>query len=59
MAELRLDPVAFDACITSGRHADRIVAESALARRLGATALRFSVVGPLGAATRPNPGRRR
>ena len=32
-----MDPVALDACIASGRHTDRILAESALARRLGAS----------------------
>ena len=37
MEELRLDPRALDACITSGRHRDRILFESALASRLGAT----------------------
>ena len=37
MKELRLDPVALDACIASGRHTGRILSESALARRLGAS----------------------
>ncbi len=37
MDELRLDPTAFDACMASGRHIDRIRGESAVARRLGAT----------------------
>ena len=37
MEELRLDPVALNACIASGRHTDRILGESALARRLGAS----------------------
>ncbi len=36
MEELRLDSPAFDTCIASGRHTDRIFRESALARRLGA-----------------------
>lgn len=33
--ELRLDPKAFDACLESGRHADRIVAESTVGLHLG------------------------
>ena len=37
MEELRLNPTALDACITSGRHTERISRESALARRLGAS----------------------
>lgn len=37
MRQLRLDMAAFDACLGSGRHRERIVAESAVARRLGAT----------------------
>lgn len=35
--ELRLDRAALEACIASGRHTDRILGESALARRLGAS----------------------
>ena len=37
MEELRLNPTALDVCIRSGRHAERISRESALARRLGAS----------------------
>jgi protein-disulfide isomerase len=37
MRQLRLDMAAFDACLGSGRHRQRIVAESAVARGLGAT----------------------
>lgn len=37
MEELGLNRGAMDACIASGRHADRILRESALARRLGAS----------------------
>jgi protein-disulfide isomerase len=37
MAQLRVDSTAFDACIASGRHKERILVESAMARRLGAS----------------------
>jgi protein-disulfide isomerase len=36
MEDLRMDRVAMEACIASGRHADRILRETSLARRLGA-----------------------
>jgi protein-disulfide isomerase len=35
--ELGLEPKAFDACLASGRHQERIVAESSIARSLGAS----------------------
>jgi protein-disulfide isomerase len=35
--ELRLDPAAFDACLGSGRHKERILGEFGLAAQLGAT----------------------
>ena len=37
MEQLRLDPAVLAACTESGRHKERILAESAMARRLGAS----------------------
>ena len=37
MEELGLDRAALEGCLASGRHTDRILAEAALARRLGAS----------------------
>jgi predicted DsbA family dithiol-disulfide isomerase len=37
MEQLRLDPTAFTACLASGRHKERILGESAVARGLGAS----------------------
>jgi len=36
MEQLRLDPAAFTSCLASGRHRERILGESAVARGLGA-----------------------
>jgi protein-disulfide isomerase len=37
LERLRLDSTAFEACLVSGRHKERILVESAIARRLGAS----------------------
>ncbi len=37
LEQLRLDPTAFTACLASGRHKERILGESAVARALGAS----------------------
>jgi protein-disulfide isomerase len=54
MEDLRLDPRAFEVCLASGRHRERIVRESALAQRLGASGTpTFLINGTLLIGARP------